>query len=695
MKRIADKLILIMVTVILIMGLVGGSVAGSSQPYQSYIFDQWGQPIPTPSPYTPVQVIDGQTLGVGRFNNPQDIFISSDGNLWLADSRNNRIIQFDRNFAVLRIITGFDADGVTESLNNPCGIFVDDEGVIFIADTDNHRIVRLDADGGLQQIIKYVKPEGMEIDIVEFLPVKIVVDPVGRIFAVVRNVFDGLMEFNEDGEFMGFMGAPNVDPSLTDLFWHFFATKEQRARRALFLPIEYTNLALDRSGFIYAVAKDEARRLNPTGFDVLSEEGLWPVIGDVNLPIDTDPSFLTDITVSNHGIYHVLDSVRGRVFTYDDRGNLLYVFGTIGPYAGAFNRPRAIDNLGEHLYILDETRGQITIFVPTEYAQRIHIANRHYMLGNFQEANDAWHDVLKYNSLYPLAYNGLGMAAMRQRDYQQAMHNFELGNNRDYYSKAFAYHRKGVIEENFHWIMLGVIIIAIIIIFVYKKRSHLNETRIIYDSNEYHGWRRLVYGLRYALHVVVSPADGFWDLRYEGRGNLLAAMIILLLASFSLVFLKQYTGYLFNPRDISRINIFGELGTTIATFLMWCAINWALTTLMEGKGTFTDIVIATAYALTPLILINFPITIISNYLILEEGSYYYFFYYLGMVWAGMLVFSATMVTHHYTPAKTVGTCILNVVGMGIVVFLGLLFLNMTSMLTEYFTTVYREVVFRL
>ena len=45
--------------------------------------------------------------------------------------------------------------------------------------------------------------------------------------------------------------------------------------------------------------------------------------------------------------------------------------------------------------------------------------------------------------------------------------------------------------------------------------------------------------------------------------------------------------------------------------------------------------------------------------------------------------------------KTAGTCVLNIVGMGVVVFLGLLFFNMVSMLTEYTVTVYREIVFRL
>ncbi len=665
------------------------------QPYQSYIFDQWGNPVPTPTPYTAVKVISGEDLGVGKFNNPQDIFICNNGTLYIADSKNNRIIHTNPDFSLLRVITGFESAVGTEKFNNPGGIFVDKRGSMFIADTDNHRIVQLDADGNLEQIITYIKPEDMDIDIVEFLPAKIVVDPVGRIFTAVRNVFDGLMEFNASGDFIGFVGAPSVRPSVYDLFWNRFATKEQRERRAIFVPIEYTNVTLDRTGFIYAVAKDEVRRLNPTGLDVLSREGQWPIEGDINLPSDVNASFLTDITVTDYGIYHVLDSERGRIFTYDDRGNLLYVFGTTGPYVGAFNRARAIDNHGERLFVLDEQRGQITIFEPTEYAQKIHLACKYYMLGHFDKSTHAWQDVLKYNNLYALAYNGLGMASFQQKEYTEAIKYFRLGNNKNYYSKAFAYYRKAVIEKNFLWILIGFVLLVVMIVIISRKRSKDTEKKSIYDAYSVHGWRRVVYGLRYALHVIFNPADGFWDLRYEGRGTFSAAVIILLLASLSMVFLKQYTGFLFNPRDVSQINIFQEVGTTAATFLLWCIINWALTTLMEGKGNLSDIIMAVAYALTPLILINFPITIISNYLILDEGSYYYFFQALGIIWSGLLIFFATMVTHHYTPIKTVGTCILNIVGMGIVVFLGLLFLNMVSMLSEYFTTVYREIVYRI
>jgi len=663
----------------------------SDQPYVSYIFDQWGNAVPTPIPYVPVRVITGQDLGIGPFNGPQDLFIASDGSLYIADSKNNRIVHLSRDLTVNRVITGFDS----QSLNNPIAVFVDRNGSLFIGDAGNYRVVQLDSNGNLVRSITYTKPEGVAVDIVEFLPGRIVVDPAGRIFVAARNVFEGLLEFDGDGEFQGFVGAPPVQPSLYDLFWNRFATKEQRERRALFIPIEYTSVTLDSRGFIYAVAKDQVRRLNPTGLDVLVREGMWPIVGDINVPSGVGASFLTDITVDDYGIYHVLDSVRGRVFAYDDMGNLLYVFGTSGPYQGGFSRARALDGDGERLFVLDEQRGQITIFEPTEYGKLIHEANKQYMLGNFEESTAAWYGVLKYNNHLPLAYNGLGMAYLRQRDYKTAMEYLRLGNNRTQYSKAFAKYRKEIIERNFLWIMIAVVAAVTAVVVWYIRKSRQPEERKIFDSSKVQGWRRITSALKYSLHVAVNPVDGFWDLRYEDRGNMPAAMIILLGASLSMVFLKQYTGYLFNPRDVSRINVFSEVTATLATFFLWCAINWALTTLMDGKGSFSDIVMATAYALTPLILIYVPITILSNLLTLEEGSYYYFFQGLGVLWCGILVFFATMVTHHYTPAKTAGTCVLVVVGMGVVVFLGLLFLNMVSMLTEYVTTVYREVVFRL
>ena len=71
------------------------------------------------------------------------------------------------------------------------------------------------------------------------------------------------------------------------------------------------------------------------------------------------------------------------------------------------------------------------------------------MLGHFDKSTHAWQDVLKYNNLYAAGYNGLGMASFQQKEYTEAIKYFRLGNNKNYYSKAFAYYRKAVIEKEF------------------------------------------------------------------------------------------------------------------------------------------------------------------------------------------------------------------------------------------------------
>ena len=113
----------------------------------------------------------------------------------------------------------------------------------------------------------------------------------------------------------------------------------------------------------------------------------------------------------------------------------------------------------------------------------------------------------------------------------------------------------------------------------------------------------------YAKHVIFHPYDGFWDLKHEKRGTLRAALTIVGLVAVTYVVMRQYTGFIFNPRDLSRLNVIVELLSVLAPFFLWAVVNWALTTLMDGKGTFRDIIIATAYALVPFVLINLPLTL--------------------------------------------------------------------------------------
>ena len=76
---------------------------------------------------------------------------------------------------------------------------------------------------------------------------------------------------------------------------------------------------------------------------------------------------------------------------------------------------------------------------------------------------------------------------------------------------------------------------------------------------------------------------------------------------------------------------------------------------MDGKGTW-DIVIATAYALTPFVLVNLPLTLASNYLTLRKAPSTISLEFWGPLTVS-LVFIGTMTIHDYDTGKNFWTCL--------------------------------------
>ena len=201
--------------------------------------------------------------------------------------------------------------------------------------------------------------------------------------------------------------------------------------------------------------------------------------------------------------------------------------------------------------------------------------------------------------------------------------------------------------------------------------------------------------LRYAFHVIFRPIDGFWDLKHEKRGSFKAAMIILALALLTFVVVQRYTGFLFNAVNLLNVNLFREVMQFLMVYSLFVVSNWCLTSLMQGKGTMKDIAVATAYALTPYIIINIPMVIFSNYITLQEDGFYFMFLTIGYIWTGGLIFFSTMITHEYGIFKTIITLLFIVLGMMIMVFLALLFFSVIQRMVGLVFVLYQEINFRM
>ena len=147
-----------------------------------------------------------------------------------------------------------------------------------------------------------------------------------------------------------------------------------------------------------------------------------------------------------HGIYSLLDRKRGRIFTYDHEGNLLYIFGGLGTQRGTFNTPTAIEQWENGLLVLDASRGEIYKFAPTEYGTLINeaVALRHD--GDESQAVSLWARVLELDENNELANSGIGKAYLSAGDNEQAMKYLKIGMNRDYYSIAFKRYRSEILR---------------------------------------------------------------------------------------------------------------------------------------------------------------------------------------------------------------------------------------------------------
>ncbi|MBM7568710.1 YIP1 family protein [Paenibacillus sacheonensis] len=200
--------------------------------------------------------------------------------------------------------------------------------------------------------------------------------------------------------------------------------------------------------------------------------------------------------------------------------------------------------------------------------------------------------------------------------------------------------------------------------------------------------------LKFPLHLIVRPFDGFWDMKYEGKGKLKVALLILLAVILTTILQKQFAGFLVNMVDPRSLNSLDDLEFTVLPFMLFCIANWSITTLMEGEGKFKEIVMAAGYALLPIALINLPMTFVSRFMTQEETAFYYLLNSISSLWFVVLLFVGIMTVHQYTPAKTVLTMALTVIAMGFVVFIATLAFSLGSQIYWFIYDVYRELIFR-
>jgi hypothetical protein len=411
----------------------------------------------------------------------------------------------------------------TTTLRRPEGIYVSGDGTMYVADTNHNRVLIVTPEFIYNELTEtweggdffidflIYMPSSRELGgerLASFLPTAVVADTAGRITVVARNINNGMLQFSREGIFNRYIGAPAVNMDAWTRFLRRFQTEAQRSRGMSFVPTEFNNIRIDERNFIwgtisalqlvniYAAIDDPThnttpiKRLNPLGDDILKRKGERGIWGDVDGFGAEMPSRIVDVGIGPAGVYTLLDASRGRMFTFNDEGIMLFAFGNIGTRKGNFRRPASIAYMGMNILVLDTELAEVVIFEPTLYGELIISAEQHFTDGNYHLAYDAWARAAEQNANFSHAFYGLGNARFNEGSFTEAMAYFMHSggdSGRDGYSRSRDMLRRDQMDRMFPYISAAVIIgaLALVGFLIFKgiRNYALSDDIIGYERN--------------------------------------------------------------------------------------------------------------------------------------------------------------------------------------------------------------------
>ncbi len=200
-------------------------------------------------------------------------------------------------------------------------------------------------------------------------------------------------------------------------------------------------------------------------------------------------------------------------------------------------------------------------------------------------------------------------------------------------------------------------------------------------------WKRV-------LRVLAHPSAELYEMKYYHDWPITPTVVILLAWYLAEILTAFYTNFKFNYRHITDINILYTLASTVGLFLMWTGINWAITTLLDGKGKVREIFVSTSYALIPYVVAIYICLGLSYVLTMQEAMFMTVIRTVGLLYSLLIFISAHCTVHDYSLKKAILSILLTVGGILFVLFLLVLFFGLTQQVVLFFETIYMELQLR-
>lgn len=639
-------------------------------PYITYTMGYNGEILDTQTAFTPNDILKY------NINLPEDFFIDNEGTIYICDTGNKRILIVYKN-------------GTQKEINNlskPTGIYVLN-GNIYVADYDTKSIYIYDKNLNLKSTIE--KPtEAIFGKNTKFSPYKISADKRGNVYVVSEGSNSGIMQFNPNGEFLGFFGSNFTNNSFKNILLKKIFGEEQFEKLFKNIPASVTNITIDEQGLVYTVTKGELsdgiKKLNIAG------KNLFP---SNMFSLD----YIIDIDVDKYGNIFAI-SEEGKIVVYDSYGQMIFLFGGKDNNLERLGIPYnpiaiEIDEQG-NLYILDKEKNYILKYSQTYFSKKIFEGISMYKEGLYEESYSIWQEIQSKNSGFKISYDALAKANYKQEQYENALTNYEIAGNYNGYSQTFWIFRNNWLQENLAKTIIIIFFVCVIFYILRKIDKRKNIFNNLRNIKEKIFNLPILKDFKYLKYVITKPLDTYYDIKVRKKVSTVSATILYIWLFILQITNIYITGYLFNktPKDITITKTFMYLFLPI---FIWIICNYLVSTIRDGEGEIKDLYCGIIYSLSPYLIFALPLQIISNALTFNEAFIYDFSMAFIYGICLILLFLMTKEIHSYSIKQTIKNIFITIFTIILFILISIILYLLFIQLKDFIYGLIQEVIIRV
>lgn len=697
MKRFYKRVIALVFAVIFFISSISEPVVTYAKvPYKTYTQNGYGELVETQTAYTPYSTItkiqsDIEGEDDFEFNKPEDIKIDSEGNIYVADTANKRVVICDINGNLIRIIG-------EEQLQDPTGLFVwegeDGEKLLYVADQQyvarrEGAVIVYDMEGNIVNI--YGKPTDVLYGTSSFVPQKLIVDKGGNMYISSSGNTNGVVQISpkNGGTFLGYFATNASTVTITTIFLNMVLSESQKAKRQI-APASTTNIGIDEKGLIYTVTSNAStaepiKKLNIAGGNLLQCD-VYPVNSNA-------------ISVGKHKTIFV-GTEDGYIYEYTSEGSLLFALGakdeTSAYRIGLFQSLAAVEvDFRDYLYVLDTTGNTIHIFKPTEFTNLVHDSLDYFEEGKYEESKQPLEQVIQMNGLFDYANMAMGRALFNEENYEEALDFYRLAKDKDGYSDSYWEIRNIWLNQ---YVMHAIIIIAVIVI-VYKLLKKADKKKGIFNPvrnatqnlRSKSLYQQIFYGFKYMRH----PFDGTYGVKREGMCSYLATIIVGVVGIVFYIINRYFCGFLVKYVRDGRYNIPTDVLQIVVIMVAAAIVTYLICTINDGEARFKEILVGYVYSFMPYIVIQPFIYLFGMVVTYNEMFVIEFANIIMFTWIVILLFLSIKELNNYSVKETFKVIGLTIFAAFVFILMAFVIYILFAQIIGFFTSFGGEVVNRI